>query len=160
MPSSRGSSQPRYLTLVSYVSCIGRQVLYLGMCLHSGCYCFRLPSSPSFLLAIDSVPGPMPYLPTMVRPSESIHRMCFRLSSGEDHFFVFLSWCRPADSRVLCSVERPGWTNWDDDFCLESYGRLGYSDHFSHWKANAKILVLFLVLLKSLRSWQGSKVTT
>ena len=28
MPSSRGSSQPRDLTRVSYVSCIGRQVLY------------------------------------------------------------------------------------------------------------------------------------
>ena len=28
MPSSRGSSQPRYRTSVSYVSCIGRQVLY------------------------------------------------------------------------------------------------------------------------------------
>ena len=27
MPSSRGSSQPRDLTCVSYVSCIGRQVL-------------------------------------------------------------------------------------------------------------------------------------
>ena len=28
MPSSRGSSQPRDQTHVSYVSCIGRQVLY------------------------------------------------------------------------------------------------------------------------------------
>ena len=28
MPSSRGSSQPRDLTHVPYVSCIGRQVLY------------------------------------------------------------------------------------------------------------------------------------
>ena len=28
MPSSRGSSRPRYRTCVSYVSCIGRQVLY------------------------------------------------------------------------------------------------------------------------------------
>ena len=28
MPSSRGSSQPRDVTLVSYVSCIGKQVLY------------------------------------------------------------------------------------------------------------------------------------
>ena len=28
MPSSRGSSQPRYQTHVSYVSCIGRQALY------------------------------------------------------------------------------------------------------------------------------------
>ena len=28
MPSSRGSSQPRDQTCVSYVSCIGRQVLY------------------------------------------------------------------------------------------------------------------------------------
>ena len=28
MPSSRGSSQPRYRTCVSYISCIGRQVLY------------------------------------------------------------------------------------------------------------------------------------
>ena len=28
MPSSRGSSQPRDGTCVSYVSCIGRQVLY------------------------------------------------------------------------------------------------------------------------------------
>ena len=28
IPSSRGSSQPRDQTLVSYVSCIGRQVLY------------------------------------------------------------------------------------------------------------------------------------
>ena len=30
MPSSRGSSQSRDRTLISYVSCIGRQVLYLG----------------------------------------------------------------------------------------------------------------------------------
>ena len=30
MPSSRGSSQPRNWTWVSYVSCIGRQVLNLG----------------------------------------------------------------------------------------------------------------------------------
>ena len=29
MPSSRGSSQPRDRTCVSYVSCIGRQILYL-----------------------------------------------------------------------------------------------------------------------------------
>ena len=29
MPSSRGSSQPRDQTHVSYISCIGRQVLYL-----------------------------------------------------------------------------------------------------------------------------------
>ena len=29
MPSSRGSSQPRNRTLVSYISCIGRQVLHL-----------------------------------------------------------------------------------------------------------------------------------
>ena len=28
MPSSKGSSQPRDQTLVSYVSCIGRWVLY------------------------------------------------------------------------------------------------------------------------------------
>ena len=28
MPSSRGSSQPRDLTRISYVSCIGRQVLF------------------------------------------------------------------------------------------------------------------------------------
>ena len=28
MPSSRGSSQPRNQTRVSYISCIGRQVLY------------------------------------------------------------------------------------------------------------------------------------
>ena len=28
MPSSRGSSQPRYQTQISYVSCIGRQLLY------------------------------------------------------------------------------------------------------------------------------------
>jgi len=28
MPSSRGSSRPRDQTYVSYVSCIGRQVLY------------------------------------------------------------------------------------------------------------------------------------
>ena len=28
MPSSRGSSQPRYRTCVSYISCVGRQVLY------------------------------------------------------------------------------------------------------------------------------------
>ena len=28
MPSSRGSSQPRDGTYVSYVSCLGRQVLY------------------------------------------------------------------------------------------------------------------------------------
>ena len=28
MPSSRGSSPPRDRTLISYVSCIGRQVLY------------------------------------------------------------------------------------------------------------------------------------
>ena len=28
MPSSRGSSQPRDQTCISYVSCIGRQVLY------------------------------------------------------------------------------------------------------------------------------------
>ena len=27
MPSSRGSFQPRYLTQVSYVSCIGKQIL-------------------------------------------------------------------------------------------------------------------------------------
>ena len=30
MPSSRGSSQSRDRTLISYVSCIGRQVLHLG----------------------------------------------------------------------------------------------------------------------------------
>ena len=28
MPSSRGSSQPRDQTCVSYISCIGRQLLY------------------------------------------------------------------------------------------------------------------------------------
>ena len=28
VPSSRGSSQPRDQTCISYVSCIGRQVLY------------------------------------------------------------------------------------------------------------------------------------
>ena len=28
MPSSRGSSQPRDLTCVSYVSCVSRRVLY------------------------------------------------------------------------------------------------------------------------------------
>ena len=28
MPSSRGSSQPRDQTQVSYISCVGRQILY------------------------------------------------------------------------------------------------------------------------------------
>ena len=28
MPSSRGSSRPRHQTRISYLSCIGRQVLY------------------------------------------------------------------------------------------------------------------------------------
>ena len=49
MPSSRGSSQPRDQTHVSYVSCTGRQVLYhwlhlespvvLYYCIFQGIYC-------------------------------------------------------------------------------------------------------------------------
>ena len=38
MPSSRGSSRPRHRTHVSYVSCIGRQVLYHEHCLGSLSY--------------------------------------------------------------------------------------------------------------------------
>ena len=38
MPSSRGSSQPRYQTHVSYVSYIGRQVIYHSCPLRSPCY--------------------------------------------------------------------------------------------------------------------------
>ena len=45
MPSSRGSSQPRDQTCVSYVSCIGRQILYLPVLLSS----FRGSGLPSDL---------------------------------------------------------------------------------------------------------------
>ena len=45
MPSSRGSSRPREGTHVSYVSCIGRQVLY-HWCHLESLYIIILSSNP------------------------------------------------------------------------------------------------------------------
>ena len=46
MPSSRGSSQPRERTCISYISCIGRQVLYQQRNLRSSAWdCASLSES-------------------------------------------------------------------------------------------------------------------
>ena len=63
MPSSRGSSQPRDRTCVSYVSCIGRQVLYhLGSpsLTYAAAAAKSLQSCPTLCDPIDGSPPGSP----------------------------------------------------------------------------------------------------
>ena len=61
MPFSRGSSQPRDRTHVSYVSCIGRQILYHGATWEAQTYCMGEPAPPTPATAGETL-GPLPSL--------------------------------------------------------------------------------------------------
>ena len=67
MPSSRGSSQPKDLTCISYVSCIGRRVLY-----HSRHLGSQLPKWCVTYIVIKNALG----ISWMIKVSVSSDKLC------------------------------------------------------------------------------------
>ena len=85
MPSSRGSSQPRDQTLISYVSCVGRQVLYHWH--HQGS-----PPGNNHDLGQETQAQPLTWPPpswSLVSPSlqEGENRMISKWPSGFSNIF-------------------------------------------------------------------------
>ena len=104
MPSSRWSSQPKEQTRVSYISCIGRRVLY-----HS-CHLLRLHSSPIHeyiticnLYVYSFVDGHLNYLWFEYRAikdkvSMNIHAQVFVWT----YIFISLGWIPRSEIIELC----------------------------------------------------------
>ena len=55
MPHSRGSSQPRTRTRISYVSCIGRWVLYPSAIWEAHIIVYMCPNSWNYILTMDEI---------------------------------------------------------------------------------------------------------
>ena len=126
MPSSRGSSRPwegrRDWTCVSYVSCIGRQVLYDYS--HLGKEWVAIPFSSrssqpgieprSSALQVDSLPSEPPQ-----EPSNRWQKQAWETETCP---------AAPGDSVSSCHWERkkPGWSAWSEVefFCLVLSGIL------------------------------------
>ena len=96
MPSSRGSSQPGDRTRVSFVSCIGRQVLYHQHHLESPCLLFR----NSFITLCNKRASPVPQ-------QQRIHLQCRRL--GFEPWVCKIPWRRAQQpTSVRATVQRVG----------------------------------------------------